>query len=90
MENIINFISSNYIWFIVITVILLLALIGYLVDLKKDKTTVFDAGEIIDENSLKETVEKVENVGLSEMVNKNMIHSDNNNVNNNENNNSSV
>lgn len=90
MENIINFISSNYIWFIVIAVILLLALIGYLVDLKKDKTTVFDAGEIIDENSLKETVEKVENVGLSEMVNKNMIHSDNNNVNNNENNNSSV
>ena len=44
MENIMNFISSNYIWFIVIAVILLLALIGYLVDLKKDKTTVFGRG----------------------------------------------
>ena len=94
MEHIINFISNNYIWFIIITIILVLALIGYLVDIKKDKSMVISSGEMIDEDALKEKVNKVENVGLSEMVNKNMIHSDNNNENKieniNENNNSSV
>lgn len=37
MGSIITFLSNNYIWFLVITLILVFALIGYLVDTKKDE-----------------------------------------------------
>ena len=41
MEALIDFLVNNYIWFLVITLILIFALIGYLVDTneqKKDRT----------------------------------------------------
>ena len=37
MENIIEFIGNNYAWFLTITIILLFALIGYIVDSKRNK-----------------------------------------------------
>ncbi len=37
MSAILNFIINNYIWFLVISGILIFALIGYLVDVKKDE-----------------------------------------------------
>lgn len=36
MELILDFLVRNYLWFLIITLILLFALIGYLVDNKKD------------------------------------------------------
>lgn len=37
MSGILNFLANNYVWFIVISLILLFALIGYLVDTKQDE-----------------------------------------------------
>ena len=92
MENILLFLGDNYLWFVIIAIILILALIGYFVDIKKEKEPVFEIGEKIDENSLKEKMESVDNIGLSEMMNKNVIHGTNSeNIQNvNQNNNSSV
>ncbi len=39
MEGFINFLVDNYLWFIIITVILLFSLIGYLVDMSKLPST---------------------------------------------------
>lgn len=36
MGSIISFLSNNYIWFLIISLILIFALIGYLVDTKQD------------------------------------------------------
>lgn len=48
MESIINFISNNYAWFLTITIILLFALIGYIVDTKRN-------------NNLKDNIPKGDN-----------------------------
>lgn len=37
MESIVTFLSDNYMWFLIITLILIFALIGYLVDVKEDE-----------------------------------------------------
>lgn len=39
MQTIMDFLANNYIWFIIITVILVFSLIGYLVDTSKEKNT---------------------------------------------------
>ena len=38
MDAFTNFLANNYIWFLIISLILIFALIGYLVDLKEAKT----------------------------------------------------
>ena len=38
MDGLTNFLANNYIWFLIITLIMLFALIGYLVDLKDIKS----------------------------------------------------
>ena len=38
MEGFTNFLANNYVWFLIISLIMLFALIGYLVDLKDIKT----------------------------------------------------
>ena len=38
MDKFIAFISDNYIWFLVITIFLIFALIGYLYDTKRSRT----------------------------------------------------
>lgn len=37
MDNFINFVSDNYVWFLVISIFLIFALIGYIYDSKRDK-----------------------------------------------------
>ncbi len=39
MQTIIDFIVSNYLWFLIISIILIFALIGYLVDTNEKKDT---------------------------------------------------
>lgn len=38
MDKFITFVSDNYIWFLVITIFLIFALIGYIYDNKRSKT----------------------------------------------------
>lgn len=86
MDTILNFITQNYLWFLVIAIILLLALIGYFVDVKKDS----DDSPFKKEKKLKKSQEddtfanvKVENnMSLNEMIN----NTNNKQVNNAENN----
>lgn len=86
MDTILNFITQNYLWFLVIAIILLLALIGYFVDVKKDS----DDSPFKKEKRPKKSQEddtfanvKVENnMSLNEMIN----NTNNKQVNNAENN----
>ena len=57
MDILIDFLVDNYIWFLIITLILVFALIGYLVDittpkLKKDNKHLVK-GQIVDEDNSK-------------------------------------
>lgn len=45
MEKIIDFIGNNYSWFLTITIILLFALIGYIIDSKRNKNDLFKKTE---------------------------------------------
>ena len=57
MENIINFVSDNYAWFLTITIILLFALIGYIYDNKRNKTDLLKKTENeLDEQALENLV----------------------------------
>ncbi len=38
MSNFINFVSDNYVWFLVISIFLIFALIGYIVDSRRDES----------------------------------------------------
>ena len=67
METIISFLADNYIWFLVVTLILVFALIGYLVDIKQDER--FTKGISLDSELLhKMEVAKVANISLNDMV----------------------
>ncbi|MEG0794600.1 MAG: hypothetical protein RSG95_02260 [Bacilli bacterium] len=74
METISNFVINNYVWFLVIAIFLLLALIGYMVDVKKNKDDypfkVKKDINDIDETNLS-NIEITNNVALSEMINNN-------------------
>ena len=37
MQNIIDFITNNYLWFLIITLIIIFILIGYLVEITNNK-----------------------------------------------------
>lgn len=39
MENFLNFIINHYLWFLIISIMLILALIGYFVDIKRGRIT---------------------------------------------------
>lgn len=70
MENIINFIGDNYAWFLTITIILLFALIGYIVDTKRNKNDLLKKTENeIDEINL-ENINVQEGKSLNDMVSK--------------------
>ena len=67
METIVIFLADNYIWFLVITLILIFALIGYLVDTKKDER--FTKGFSLDSELMqKMEVAKAVNISLNDMV----------------------
>lgn len=76
MEKFIDFIGNNYAWFLTITIILLFALIGYIVDTKKSKNDLFTKNENeIDEESLENLIvpegkSLAETVNISKNINK--------------------
>ena len=86
MQTFLNFLEQNYLWFLIVAIVLVLALIGYYVDMKKDaidspfkksKTKV----EVVPDNAM-ENINVQTNMSLNEMINK----SANNNINSNTNN----
>lgn len=67
MQAIITFLANNYIWFLIITLILIFALIGYLVDTKQDER--FTKSVALDpELSSKMEAAKAANITLNDMV----------------------
>ena len=70
MDTILTFIVENYIWFLAIAVVLILALVGYIADVKINRTEYFERKE-------KEAIESfnnleiAENISLSSAINNN-------------------
>ena len=58
MEKIVEFIGNNYAWFLTITIILLFALIGYIVDTKRNKNDL-----------LKKTENEIEELNIENLKN---------------------
>lgn len=67
MDAIISFLADNYIWFLVITLILVFALIGYLVDTKQDERFTKEI-ELDRELTRKVEVAEAANISLNDMV----------------------
>ena len=74
MQEILDFIATNYLWFLGVTVVLILALIGYFVDIKKDQ----DDSPFKQKKKPKEVAKPAEsmenitmatNMSLNEMIN---------------------
>lgn len=76
MEKFIDFVGNNYAWFLTITIILLFALIGYIVDTKKSKNSLFVKNENeIDEEAIENLIvpegkSLAETVNVSKNINK--------------------
>ncbi len=89
MEGILNFLEQNYLWFLLVAGVLILGLIGYYVDFKKDaddspfkkkkKTKV----EMAPDNMDSIAAETNTNMSLNEMINNSVKNSngENNNLN---------
>lgn len=68
MEQFINFITQHYLLFDIITLFLILALIGYFVNIKKEKNKVFKINNF--ENEIKDIPINT-NMSLQDFVNEN-------------------
>lgn len=78
MEEILDFLVNNYLWFLIISLILIFALIGYIVDsyekkapklhFQKDEDVNMNISEVTPEKSLKELIE--ENEDIVDVVNR--------------------
>lgn len=68
MEQFINFITQHYLLFNIITLFLILALIGYFVNIKKEKNKVFKINN--SENAIKDIPINT-NMSLQDFVNEN-------------------
>lgn len=68
MEQIIAFVGENYVWFLVITILLLFALIGYVYDSKKTTNDLFAKEERKIEEEQLENIVVPEGKSLSDMV----------------------
>lgn len=78
MEKFLDFITQNYLWFLIIVAVLVLALIGYFVDFEKqqDDTPFRKNKDNVKEESMPEV--KIENnISLNEMIN-NSVNKPNN------------
>ena len=83
MEGFTNFLANNYIWFLIISLILLFALIGYLVDVKeiksgkkerkqKEELKIIDFSTVDQSKSLNESIkEEKSELNLDEYAKKN-------------------
>ena len=68
MEGIINFVNNNYSWFLTISIILVLALIGYIYDTKRNRNDLLrKTEEEIDEEAF-ENITVQNDKGLAESV----------------------
>ena len=73
MGKLIDFIGNNYGWFLTITILLLFALIGYIVDSKRDKNDLFKKTENeIDEINI-ENYQIQEGKSLNDLVSSSKI-----------------
>ena len=73
MEQMIEFVGNNYSWFLTISIILLFALIGYIVDTKRTKNDIFKKNEDeMNESILNDIMSDNNNTNksLSDMVSK--------------------
>lgn len=75
MEKIVDFIGNNYAWFLTITIILLFALIGYIVDTKRNKNDLLKKTE----NEIEEI--NLENIKVQEEKSLNDVVSTSKNIN---------
>ena len=70
METILEFLVNNYLWFLIISLILIFALIGYIVDTHEKKSPKLHFEKNNEEDINMET-EVVENKSLKEMIEEN-------------------
>lgn len=70
MEKIVEFIGNNYAWFLTITLILLFALIGYIVDTRRNKNDLLKKSENEIEEINMENIKVQEGKSLTEVVSK--------------------
>ena len=77
MEQFINFITQHYLLFDIITLFLILALIGYFVNIKKEKNKVFKINN--SENEIKDIPINT-NMSLQDFVNENKSVGTNTNI----------
>lgn len=68
MEKVIEFIGNNYGWFLTATIILLFALIGYIVDTKRNKNDLLKKTENEIEEIDIENIKSQEGKSLSDVV----------------------
>ncbi len=75
MDKFVSFISDNYVWFLVITIVLLFALIGYFYDTRKNKYDLFKKNESALEDELKKYT-LPEDKSINDMLNNNNENND--------------
>lgn len=68
MENVIEFLGNNYAWFLTATIILLFALIGYIVDNKRNQNDLFKKKEFEIEEIDVENIKLQEGKSLNDIV----------------------
>ena len=67
MDNFIEFVTNNYIWFLVISIFLIFALIGYIVDSKRDGSSFKRRSRNININTVE--IDIPEDLSINEVIN---------------------
>lgn len=66
MDKFITFVSDNYIWFLLITIFLIFALIGYIYDNKRSKTDYINKNDALVQE---EEIELPEGKSINDLIN---------------------
>ena len=66
MDKFITFVSDNYIWFLLITIYLIFALIGYIYDNKRSKTDYINKNDALVQE---EEIELPEGKSINDLIN---------------------
>ncbi len=67
MDNFIEFVTNNYIWFLVISIFLIFALIGYIVDSKRDGSSFKRRSRNVNINTVE--IDIPEDLSINEVIN---------------------
>lgn len=70
MDNFIAFVTNNFIWFLVISIFLIFALIGYIYDMKKEKNN-YLKNETVGSSVEPENIVIPENKSINDMLSAN-------------------